>query len=259
MVALAEELFSLKGRVAFVSGASSGLGLHLAGTLARAGASVVLAARRVDKVSAAAAELTAQGHRAHAVALDVTRSETIPAAFDAAEEACGKPVDVLLNNAGIVYASKFLQQEEAEVSRILDTNFKGAFLVAQETARRMAKIKQGSIINVASTAGLRAAGMMSSYAAAKAGLIHLTKIMALELAGRGIRVNVICPGNFETDMHDLFVSSGMDKTVLERIPQRRFGKPQDLDGVTLLLASDAGRYMTGAVIAVDGGQSLSWM
>ncbi|MCX7169575.1 MAG: glucose 1-dehydrogenase [Proteobacteria bacterium] len=254
-----EELFTLKGRVAFVSGASSGIGLHLAGTLARAGAAVVLAARRTDRVAAAAAELMAQGHRAHAVHLDVTRSETIAAAFDSAEGAFGSSVDVLVNNAGIIYAGKFLQQEEAEVSRIIDTNFKGAFLVAQEAARRMAKLKHGAIINIASTAGLRAAGMLSSYAAMKAGLIHLTQIMALELASKGIRVNVVCPGNFETDMHQMFAAHGLEKTVLERIPQKRFGKPEDLDGAILLLASDAGRYMTGAVITVDGGQSLSWM
>ena len=253
------KLFSLQGRVALVSGASSGLGLHLAGTLAEAGAAVVLAARRKDKVEAAAAKLTAKGHRALAVYLDVTKTETIAAAFTAAEAAFGAPVDVLLNNAGIIYANKFLQQEEVEVTRIIDTNFKGAFLVAQEAARRMAKLKQGSIINVASTAGLRAAGFLSSYAAMKAGLIQLSQVMALELAGKGIRVNVVCPGNFETDMHQLFAAQGLEKTVLDRIPQRRFGKPEDLDGTILLLASDAGRYMTGAVVTVDGGQTLSWM
>lgn len=253
------KLFSLQGRVAFVSGASSGIGLHLAGTLAQAGAAVILAARRKDKVEAAAAELTAQGHRALALYLDVTKTETIAAAFDAAEAAFGAPVDVLLNNAGIIYADKFLQQEEAEMTRIIDTNFKGAFLVAQEAARRMARPKQGSIINIASTAGLRAAGFLSSYAAMKAALIQLTQVMALELASKGIRVNVICPGNFETDMHQLFAAQGLEKTVLDRIPQRRFGKPEDLDGAVLLLASAAGRYMTGAIVTVDGGQTLSWM
>lgn len=253
------KLFSLEGRTALITGASSGLGLHLAGVLAHAGAAVVLAARRKDKVEQAAAELTSSGHQAHAVYLDVTQTATISAAFDAAEVALDKPVDILVNNAGILYGAKFLQQDEQEISRIFDTNLKGAFLVAQEGARRMAKQKRGSIINMASTAGLRAAGFVSSYAATKAAVINLTQVMALELAGKGIRVNALCPGNFETDMQQLYVTHGFDKALVERTPQRRFGKTEDLDGPILLLASDAGRYMTGAIVTVDGGQTLTWM
>ncbi|MGO4764158.1 SDR family oxidoreductase [Cupriavidus sp. 2KB_3] len=134
---------------------------------------------------------------------------------------------------------------------------KGAYLMAQEAARRMVQRGEGSIVNIASSSGLRAGGQMSSYGASKAALIHLTQIMALELAGKGVRVNAIAPGNIETDMHAEF--AGIEQGILKRIPMRRFGKPSDLDGAMLLLASDAGRYMTGAVIPVDGGQVLSWM
>jgi NAD(P)-dependent dehydrogenase (short-subunit alcohol dehydrogenase family) len=130
-------------------------------------------------------------------------------------------------------------------------------LVAQEAARRMAGARSGVIVNIASTAGLRAGGFLSSYCASKAALIHLTHVMALELAGKGIRVNAICPGNIETDMQDAL--HGFEETLIKRTPMRRFGKPEDLDGVSLLLASDAGRYITGAAIPVDGGQALSWM
>ncbi|MGD0025493.1 MAG: SDR family oxidoreductase [Xanthobacteraceae bacterium] len=254
----AESLFTLKDRVAIVSGASSGIGLHLAGVLARAGAKVAIAARRKDKIESAAADLLSSGCRAMAVPLDVTKPKTIVAAFDAAEDALG-PVEVLLNNAGVIYIKKFLEQEESEVDRVFDTNLKGVFLVAQEAARRMVKLGRGAIVNIASTAGLRAAGFLSSYSASKAAIIRLTEVMALELASKGIRVNAICPGNFETDMHLAFHDMGLEDRILQRIPQRRFGKPADLDGAALLLTSDAGRYITGAVVTVDGGQALSWM
>lgn len=254
-----EALFSLSNRVAFVSGASSGIGLHLAGVLARAGCAVALAARRKDNIEAAVDKLLSAGHRACAVQMDVTKASTIAPAFDAVEHALGGPVDVVLNNAGVIYLKKFLDQEEAQVDQVLDTNLKGAFLVGQEAGRRMARLGRGSIVNVASVAGLRAAGFLSSYAASKAALIRLTEVMALELASKGVRVNVICPGNIETDMHETFTEKGLDESLLKRIPQRRFGKPEDLDGVVLLLASDAGRYITGASVTVDGGQALSWM
>ncbi|MCK9284031.1 MAG: SDR family oxidoreductase [Rhodocyclaceae bacterium] len=253
------KLFSLEGRTAMVTGASSGIGLHLAGVLAQAGAAVALVARRRDRLQAAAEALAAQGHRVCTAYLDVTDAASIPAAFDSAEAQLGAPVDTLLNNSGILYAKRFLDQDMTEVERLLDTNLKGAFRVAQEAARRMVKHGGGNIINVASTAGLAAGAQFSSYCASKAGLIQLTKVMALELAGKNIRVNVVCPGNVETDMLQTFKDKGMDKAVVERIPLRRLGRPDDLDGVVLLLASDAGRYMTGTAIPVDGGQLLSWM
>lgn len=254
-----EEMFSLKDKVALVSGGSSGIGLHLAGVLAEAGCAVALAARRKDKMEAAVDKLITSGYRACAVQMDVTDSSTIAPAFDAVEKALDAPVDVLLNNAGVIYLGKFIDQPQEQVAKIFDTNLKGAFIVAQEGARRMAKAGRGSIINVASVAGLRAAGFLSSYAASKAGLLRLTEVMALELASKGVRVNAICPGNIETDMHQAFVEKGVDEGVLKRLPMRRFGKPEDLDGAVLLLASDAGRYITGASITVDGGQALSWM
>jgi NAD(P)-dependent dehydrogenase (short-subunit alcohol dehydrogenase family) len=255
-----DALFSLKEKTALVTGASSGIGLHIAGVFARAGAAVALAARRMDRTEAAARELSDSGHKACAVPLDVTRRETIPAAFDAAARALGAPIDILFNHAGLLYTARFLEQDPAEVEKLLDTNLKGGFFVAQEAAKCMAAAKRGgSIINVASTSGLRAGGLMSSYGAAKAALIQLTRVMALELAYNGIRVNALCPGNFETDMHQEFRDKGLEENLRKRIPQRRFGALEDLDGPALLLASDAGRYMTGSVVVVDGGQTLSWM
>src|SRR5690606_16546314 len=146
---------------------------------------------------------------------------------------------------------------ESELARVFDTNLKGAMLVAQEAARRMSERRSGVIINIASTAGMRAGGSLSSYCASKAALIHLTRVMALELATKGIRVNAICPGNIETDMQDALKQ--FEQTLVKRTPMRRFGKPEDLDGISLLLAGDAGRYITGAAIPVDGGQVLTWM
>lgn len=252
-----ENIFSLQGRTALITGASSGIGLHIAGVYARAGAKVVLAARRLDRIEAAVNDLVRAGHQAFGVHLDVTKTQTIAAAFDRVEQLLGGPLDILFNNSGVIYSRSFLEQEESEISRILDTNLKGAMLVAQQAARRMATAGHGVIINIASTAGLRPGGNLSSYCASKAALIHLGCVMALELASKGIRVNTICPGNIETDMQASLKE--FQQGLIKRTPMRRFGTPQDLDGVALLLASDAGRYMTGTAIPVDGGQTLTWM
>lgn len=252
-------IFDLTGKTALISGASSGIGLHTAKVLAQAGAAVALGARRVDRLHDAVKALRDNGHEACSVTLDVTRSETIAAAWAAAEAKLGQPIDILFNNAGVLYTERFLKQDVTEIERIFDTNLKGAFLMAQEAARHMTQRGSGTIINVASTSGLRAGGLLSSYGASKAGLIHLTKVMALELASRGVRVNALCPGNMKTDMHGSFVDRGLADNLLSRIPMRRFGEVDQLDGATLLLASQAGSYMTGAVIPVDGGQLLSWM
>lgn len=250
-------LFGLHGRVALVTGASSGIGLHAARLFSDAGAAVALAARRLDRTETVAAELRARGRQAIAVALDVTRPDAVAPAFDAIEQQLGRSPDLLLNNAGVILAQRFVEQTEEAVGAVFDTNLRGAFRVAQEAARRMVAAAGGSIINVASTAGLRSAGLMSSYATSKAALLHLGGVMALELAGKGIRVNTLCPGNIETDMQDTL--HGVEAALKKRTPMRRFGTVQELDGALLLMAGDAGRYMTGAVITVDGGQTLSWM
>jgi NAD(P)-dependent dehydrogenase (short-subunit alcohol dehydrogenase family) len=252
-------IFDLTGKRVFISGASSGIGLHLAKVFARAGASVALGARREDRLKDAIDEFTAEGFHARSVPLDVTRVETIGVAWQSAESALGGPIDILLNNAGVIYAEKFVSQTLSDVERVFDTNLKGAFLVAQEAARNMAQRRAGAIINVASTAGLRAGGLLSSYGASKAGLLHLTKIMALELASRGVRVNALCPGNIRTDMLEAFSERGLDDNILHRIPMRKLGETHELDGAALLLASAASSYMTGVVLPVDGGQLLSWM
>jgi NAD(P)-dependent dehydrogenase (short-subunit alcohol dehydrogenase family) len=254
-----EGLFSLRGKTAMVTGASSGIGLHVAQLFASAGASVALAARRLDRTQAAAQALRDAGHRACAVPLDLLDDASVAPAFDEAELQLGAPVNLLFNNAGVLYSGRFMEQDMTEVDKVFDTNLRGNFRVAQEAARRMAVHRDGVIVNVASTAALGVGALLSSYCASKAGLVHLTRIMALELASKGIRVNALCPGNFETDMLQTFKDKGLDQSIVARTPQRRFGRPNDLDGAALLLASDAGRYMTGVALPVDGGQLLSWM
>lgn len=252
-------IFSLSGKAALVTGASSGIGLHMARTLAGAGARVVLCARRSDRIEQAAADLREQGYEAYAVPLDVTQPSTFDSVWALAEEKVGQSIDILFNNAGVLYTERFIDQTAEQVSAVFDTDLKGAFLLAQVAARAMIRSGGGSIINVASTAGLRAGGSLSSYGAAKAGLIHLTRVMALELASKNIRVNAICPGNFETDMHTSFEEKGFAESIRQRIPMKKFGQPAQLDGGVLLLASEAGSYITGACLPVDGGQVLSWM
>lgn len=254
-----DALFNLRGKTALITGASSGIGLHVAQLYARAGAKVALAARRLDRTEAAAQALRDEGHQACAVPLDLLDDASIVAAMDSAEAQLGAPLNLLFNNAGILYAARFVDQDMAEVDKVFDTNLRGNFRVAQEAARRMARQRDGVIVNVASTAAFGPGAQLSSYCASKAGLAHLTKVMAVELAPRGIRVNALCPGNFETDMAQTFRDKGFDDNLISRTPLRRFGQLPDLDGAALLLASDAGRYMTGVALTVDGGQLLSWM
>ena len=249
--------FSLAGKVAFVTGASSGLGRHFARVLANAGAAVALAARRQDKLDDLARELSNAGAKSFPVTLDVTKSATIEAAFAAAEKALG-PIGVLVNNAGTVAGKPALAQTEADWDAVIDTNLKGAFAVAQAAARHMiAGGKGGAIVNIASILGLRVAGNVAPYAISKAGIVQMTKSLALEWARHNIRVNAIAPGYVETDLNRDFLASEPGQALMARVPQRRFGRPDDLDGALLLLASDASAYMTGSVVAVDGGHLVS--
>lgn len=251
------DLFSLKGKTALVTGASSGIGQHFALTLARAGADVVLAARRVDNCQQTAEEITALGRRATAVALDVTNSDNVKAVVAAASDELG-PITILCNNAGIVVTKPFLEQQDEDWDSVLDTNLRGAYLVAQAVAKHMAEHAQGgSIINTVSMYSFRVAKQLSGYVTSKAALMQLTRAMAVELAVHNIRVNAIAPGYILTDFNRDFFASDAGKALIKRIPQRQVGEIKDLDGALLLLASEAGRYMTGSAICVDGGHSIN--
>ncbi len=252
-----DSLFDVHGKVALVTGASSGLGNHFARTLAARGATVVAAARRTDRLEALVAEVAREGGRAFAVRLDVTDAASVEAAF-ASMKAQGATPDIVVNNAGIGKTRPSLELGEAEWREILDTNLDGAWRVAQAAGRAMvAAGKQGSIVNIASVLGLRVAPQMLAYVAAKAALVQVTKALALEWARHGIRVNAIAPGYVETDMNREVLRSEVGQALVKRIPQRRIGSPADLDGALLLLASAAGSYMTGSIVVVDGGHVVS--
>ena len=249
--------FFLDGSVVLVTGASSGLGRHFALTLARAGAKVAVAARRLERLHELVVEIEGFDGRALAISLDVTDPGSVDDAVLAAETELGA-IAVLVNNAGVGGAKPALDTEPAEWRRIIDTNLTGAWLMARETARHMARLGHGgSIINIASILGLVVRSQVPAYAASKAGLIHLTRALALELAANEIRVNAIAPGYFETDLSRPLLTSGAGRDLVARIPQGRVGEFSELDGILLLLASDASRYMTGTVTTVDGGYSIS--
>ncbi len=249
--------FDLSGKVALVTGASSGLGVHFARTLASAGASVAIAARRADRLASLQAELQNAGSKAAAVELDVQSGKSVGAAFDAAENALGA-IDIVVNNAGISIVKPALDMPEEDWDAVVDTNLRGAWLVAQTAGKRWVATKRpGIIVNIASILGLRTIGQVAPYNASKAGLIHLTRALAMEWARYDIRVNAICPGYIETEMNSDFWKTPAGQRLIERIPQRRIGQPEHLDGALLLLASDAGTFMTGSVLTVDGGHTVS--
>ncbi len=249
--------FDLTGRVALVTGASSGLGRHFAGVLARAGASVALAARRVDSLGAVAAEIEAAGGRAIAVRLDVSEAASVREAVAATVAQLGG-LDILVNNAGTTATKPLLELTEADWDSVLDVNLKGCFLMAQEAARAMVQAgRGGAIVNVASILGFRVAAQLAPYIASKAGLVRLSQAMALELARHRIRVNALCPGYIETDINQAFFATPPGEALVKRIPQRRLGRKEELDGPLLLLCSDAGSYITGAALAVDGGHLVN--
>jgi NAD(P)-dependent dehydrogenase (short-subunit alcohol dehydrogenase family) len=248
-----EAMLALKGKRALVTGATSGLGAHFAQVLAEAGANVLIAARRTDALADLVARIAADGGTASAVHLDVSD----PASIAALNPELAT-IDILVNNAGIVREASALDQSEEDWDAVIDINLKGLFLLSQATARAMrTRGASGSIINIASILGIRQGGGVLPYAVSKAGVIQLTKTLALELARFGIRVNAIAPGYFATEINGDFWESLPGVAMLKRIPQRRLGKLPDLDGPLLLLASDASRYMTGSILVVDGGHVVS--
>jgi NAD(P)-dependent dehydrogenase (short-subunit alcohol dehydrogenase family) len=247
----------LSGQCALVTGASSGLGRHFAEVLAAAGAKVALAARRRERVAEVAEAIRARGGTAVGVELDVTRRASVTTAVAEAAAALGR-LDILVNNAGVTANGAFLDIDEEAWDRVVDTNLKGAFAVAQEAARRMRdQGTGGAIVNIASILGLRVAGHVAPYAASKAALVQLTRAMALELARHDIRVNALCPGYMETDLNRDFFASDAGQALIRRIPQRRLGRPEELDGPLLLLCSNAASYMTGSTLVADGGHLVS--
>ena len=249
--------FDLDGRTALVTGASSGLGRHFALTLAAHGASVALAARRVERLEVLAGEIRDAGGAARPVRMDVTDARSVEDGLDSVQDALGVP-DVLVNNSGIARPASILDVTEDDWAGVIGTNLEGAWRVAQGTARRMVDAgRAGTIINVLSILAFGVARGLGPYAASKAGLLQLTRTMAMELARHRVRVNAIAPGYVLTEMNREYFASEAGQVMTKRIPQRRIGDPSELDGALLLLASDASSYMTGSTIVIDGGHLAS--
>jgi NAD(P)-dependent dehydrogenase (short-subunit alcohol dehydrogenase family) len=249
----AAPLFDLTGKIALVTGASGGLGRHFALTLASAGAKVALAARRTDQTAAIAAEINDGGGVATAVLMDVTDEVSVERALEDTASRFGLPT-ILVNNSGITKNQPALDVTLADWDQVLATNTRGAFVVSRAVARGMiAADSGGSVINIASILGVRVAGRVAPYAASKAALLQLTRSLALEWARYKIRVNAIAPGYIETDLNRDFFASEAGLALVNRIPQRRLGRADELDGALLLLASDASSYMTGSTLVIDGG------
>src|SRR5260370_3695505 len=249
--------FALDGKDVLVTGGSSGLGRFFAVFLAARGASVTVAARRADALAKTVDDIgNAKGH-AQSVVMDVTNAASIEAALDAAEARFG-PVQIVINNAGVTATRPALQQDEADWDKVIDTNLKGVWLVAQAVGRRMVAHKvKGSIVNVASILGLRVASSVAPYAFSKAGVVEMTKALALEWARYGIRVNALAPGYFETELNDEFFQEAAGQALINRLPQRRLGELRELEGPLLLLASEAASYMTARAIVADRCHAVS--
>ena len=253
----AASLFDLTGRVALVTGASSGLGVRFAEVLAGEGAAVALVARRTERLAAVQARIERAGGRALAIGADVLDRHAMTRAFERAEKAFGT-VTILVNNAGVVHAGRAVELPPEEWRRVISTNLDAVFFCAQEAARRMLAAGQGgAIVNIASVLGFGVAKGTAAYAVAKAGVIQLTKALGLELAFKGIRVNAIAPGWIVTDLNRDYLLSAQGAAIKREIPVGRFGEERDLDGALLLLVSDAGRFIAGTTIVVDGGQMVA--
>jgi NAD(P)-dependent dehydrogenase (short-subunit alcohol dehydrogenase family) len=254
----------LSGRVALVTGASSGLGAQFARVLARSGAAVVLAARRLEKLKDLRAQIEGEGGDAHVVGLDVTSVESIRAAVAHAETEVGS-IDILVNNSGVSTTQRIQEVGEEDFDYVFDTNVRGAFFVAQEVGKRMLARAQGSapgtftggrIINIASMAGLRPLPQIGVYSMSKAAVIQMTKAFALEWGRFGINVNALCPGYIDTEINHHHWSGEQGQKLVNMLPRKRVGKPEDLDALMVMLASNESHFVNGAVIAADDGFGL---
>ncbi len=249
-----------KGKVELVTGASRGLGARFAKVLADAGATVVLAARRTERLKELRAEIEAAGGAARLVALDVTDHASIKSAIAHAETEAG-PIDILVNNSGVSTTGKLVDVTPEDYDFVMDTNTKGSFFVAQEVAKRMIlrsnaePARQFRIINIASVAGLRVLSQIGVYCMSKAAAVHMTKAMALEWGRFGINVNAICPGYIETEINRDYFASESGKKLVDLLPRKRVGQPEDLDGLLLLLSSDESRFINGAIMTADDGMA----
>ena len=254
----------LSGRVALVTGASSGLGMQFAKTLAAAGAAVVLAGRRVERQKTLRAEIEGTGGDAHVVGLDVTDCDSIKSAVAHAETEMGT-IDILVNNSGVSTTQRLTDVSEEDYDYIFDTNTKGAFFVAQEVGKRMLARAQGAapgtftggrIVNIASMAGLKVLGQIGVYAMSKAAVVHMTRAMALEWGRYGINVNCICPGYIDTEINHHHWKTEQGQKLISMMPRKRIGRPQDLDAVLMMLCANESHFVNGAVIQADDGFAL---
>lgn len=253
---------NFEGKVALVTGASSGLGERFAKVLAMAGAEVVLASRRTERLKELRAEIEAEGGAAHVVALDVTDYASIKSAVAHAETEAG-PIDILINNSGVSTQQKLVDVSPEDYAFVMDTNQRGAFFVAQEVAKRMIARSKGDhkkqhrIINIASVAGLRVIPQLGIYCMSKAAVVQMTKAMAVEWGKFGINVNAICPGYIETEINSEHFQTEQGKRLIDMLPRKRVGTPEDLDGLLLLLAAEESRFINGSIIAADDGLSVT--
>ena len=253
---------NLKEKVALVTGASSGLGMRFARVLAANGALTVLASRRVERLKDLRAEIESAGGAAHVVQLDVTQPDSIRDAIEHTERAVG-PVDILVNNSGVSTTQRLTEATPADFDHVFDTNVKGAFFVAQQVAERMiARAKnapefRGRIVNIASVAGMRVLPQIGLYSMSKAAVIHMTRSQALEWGRYGINVNAICPGYIRTEINDEYWDTEGGRKLIQILPRRRIGRPEDLDGTLLLLVADESQFINGAIIAADDGLSVT--
>lgn len=251
-------LFSLANKTALITGASSGLGEHFAQVLSEAGAHVVLAARRLERLETLAAKIESAGGKALPVEMDVTDPDSVEAAFATIKESLGRPCDVIVNNSGLSREGWFTDMSEEDWNLVINTNLSGVWRVAKHGARAMKEAgTAGSIINIASITAHRTQMLTTAYCVSKAGVDHMTRQMAVEMARFNVRVNAISPGYYKTAINDDYLDSEAGEKMRKRIPMRRFGAYEELNGALLLLASEAGSYMQGTTVVVDGGHMLA--